>query len=47
MVESLYDFDLHVGMQEDCAYLCNLVTHPTLIKRIIDAQQSDFMSQSF
>ncbi|CAL9019226.1 unnamed protein product [Prunus brigantina] len=35
MVESLYDFDLYVGMHGDCAYLCNLVTHPTLIGKII------------
>lgn len=45
MVESLYDFDLYIGAHEDCAYLCNLVTHPTLIGRIIEAQDLDSMSE--
>ena len=46
MIECLYDFELHVGIREGCAYLCNLVTRSSLVGRIIDAQQTDSLSQS-
>ncbi|CAL9025414.1 unnamed protein product [Prunus brigantina] len=34
-----------LSMHQDRAYLCNLVTHPTLIGKIIEAQESDSVSK--